>query len=100
MKKISLLLAGLGLIAMNNAFALDREEVNTPGTVHRLRVEQREKLVFVLGSNIPKRVKIKSIGTNTVDPVRVIDRTEINNTNAHSAAGVVALDPSFNVRGH
>jgi hypothetical protein len=99
MKKIILLLTAFGLVAVNNVLARDREEVNTPGTVHRLRIEQREKLVFVLGSNIPKRVKIKSIGTDTVDPIRVIDRTEINNTNAHSAAGVVALDPSFNVHG-
>ena len=100
MKKITLLLTALGLVAMNNVLALDREDVNTPGTVHGLRIEQREKLVFVLGSNIPRRVKIKSIGTDTVDPIRVIDRTEINATNAKTAAGVVALDPSFNVRGH
>ena len=100
MKKITLLLTALGLVAMNNVLALDREDVNTPGTVHGLRIQQREKLVFVLGSNIPRRVKIKSIGTDTVDPIRVIDRTEMNATNAHTAAGVVALDPSFNVHGH
>jgi len=32
-----------------------------------------EKLVFVTGSRIPQRIKVKAIGTNTTSPIRVYD---------------------------
>ena len=37
-----------------------------------------EKLVFVTGSRIPQRIKVKAIGTNTTSPIRVYDREELD----------------------
>jgi hypothetical protein len=79
----------------------DSEMGSDRATHNGLRVEQKERLVFVTGSHIPKKVKIKSIGTNTVSNMRVIDRSEIDATSgANQTARVIALDPAVSVRGH
>ena len=65
------------------------------------RKEQvEEKLVFVTGSLIPQRIKIRRIGTTTVSPVRVIDRQEIDWTGRRTTAGAVINDPSARIIGH
>jgi hypothetical protein len=65
------------------------------------RKEQvEEKLVFVTGSMIPQRIKIRRIGTTTVSPVRVIDRQEIDWTGRRTTAGAVINDPSARIIGH
>jgi len=56
-----------------------------------------ERTVFVAGSLIPQRVKLKPIGTTTVSPVRIIDRHEIDATGRRTTRGVLIADPS--VRG-
>jgi hypothetical protein len=55
------------------------------------------KYVFVTGSMIPQRVKVKSIGTATVSPLRVIKRREIDQTGRFTTEGVLAQDPSVRV---
>jgi hypothetical protein len=55
--------------------------------------------VFVTGSNIPRKVKLKPVGT-TVENLRVYDRKEIDQTGRVTTAGVLAQDPSVTVRGH
>jgi hypothetical protein len=40
--------------------------------------QKGEKLIFVTGSLIPQRVKIKPIGTATTSPMRTYDRNEID----------------------
>jgi hypothetical protein len=58
----------------------------------------RYAYVFVTGSRIPQRVKIKTIGTNTASPVNVYKRREINQTGRFTTEGVLpALDPSVQV---
>jgi len=65
------------------------------------RKEQvEEKLVFVTGSLIPQRIKIRRIGTTTVSPVRVIDRQEIDWTGRRTTAGAFINDPSARIIGH
>jgi hypothetical protein len=60
-----------------------------------------DKYVFVTGSMIPQKVKVKSIGTATVSPLRVITRREIYQSGRYTTEGVLALEPSLQVRsGH
>jgi hypothetical protein len=59
-----------------------------------------ERAVFVTGSLIPQRIKLKRIGTTTVSPVRIIDRREIDETGRRTTRGVLITDPSVRVVGH
>ena len=61
--------------------------------------EDRYAYVMVTGSNIPQRVRIKAIGTDTVSPMRVFDRHEIDQTGAFDVGDVLRHDPSIQVRG-
>jgi hypothetical protein len=60
----------------------------------------KEKLVFVTGSRIPKRVTVKAIGTNTVSPVRVYTREELDRTGRFTTPGILAQDPSVRIMGN
>jgi hypothetical protein len=53
--------------------------------------------VFVTGSWIPQKVKVKPIGTNTVSPMSVWTRREIDQTGRVTAEGVLKQDPSVSV---
>ncbi|MEO8438766.1 MAG: hypothetical protein ABI540_00960 [Spartobacteria bacterium] len=58
------------------------------------------KLVFVTGSRIPKKVKVKAIGTNTTSPVRVYTRAEIDRMGRFTTEGILAQDPSVTIIGN
>jgi hypothetical protein len=58
-----------------------------------------ERTVFVTGSLIPQRIKLKRIGTATVSPVRIIDRGEIDETGRRTTQGALISDPSVRVIG-
>jgi hypothetical protein len=65
------------------------------------RKEQfEERTVFVTGSLIPQRVKVRRIGTNTVSPVRIIDRREIDGTGRQTTPGALINDPSVRIIGY
>lgn len=55
--------------------------------------------VFVTGSLIPQRIKLKPVGTTTVSPVRIIDRREIDTTGRRTTRGVLIADPSVRAVG-
>jgi hypothetical protein len=55
--------------------------------------------VFVTGSLIPQRIKLKPVGTTTISPVRIIDRSEINATGRRTTRGVLIADPSVRAVG-
>ena len=59
-----------------------------------------EQTVFVTGSLIPQRVKLRSIGTTTVSPVRVIDRHEIDWIARPTTPGAFINEPSVRIIGH
>ena len=59
-----------------------------------------ERTVFVTGSLIPQRIKLKRIGTTTISPVRIIDRQEIDATGRQTTRGALVADPSVRITGH
>lgn len=63
-------------------------------------VDRDEQAIFVTGSLIPQRIKLKRIGTTTVSPIRIIDRREIDQRGRRTTAGVLATDPSIRIVGH
>lgn len=62
--------------------------------------ETEGKLIFVTGSRIPQRVTVKAIGTNTVSPVRVYTREEIDRMGKFTTSGILAQDPSVRIVGN
>ena len=58
-----------------------------------------EQTVFVTGSLIPQRIKLRPIGTTTVSPLRIIDRHEIDWTGRRTTAGAFVNDPSVRIIG-
>src|SRR5438552_7560830 len=62
--------------------------------------KEQEVTVFVTGSLIPQRVKLRRVGTNTVSPVRVIDRNEVDQTGRFTTPGAFVNDPSVRIIGH
>src|SRR2546423_10746330 len=58
-----------------------------------------ERTIFVTGSLIPQRIKLKRIGTTTVSPIRVIDRQEIDATGRQTTRGVFVADPTVRIIG-
>lgn len=61
--------------------------------------QSKEKPVFVTGSLIPQRVKLKRIGTTTISPIRIIDRQEIDASGRRTTRGALITDPSVSVSG-
>ena len=59
-----------------------------------------ERTVFVTGSLIPQRIKLKQIGTTTISPIRIIDRQEIDATGRQTTKGALVTDPSVRIVGH
>jgi hypothetical protein len=62
--------------------------------------QEQEATVFVTGSLIPKRVKLRRIGTKTTSPVHVIDRNEIDQNGRPSTPEAFRNDPSVRLIGH
>src|SRR2546423_11646233 len=62
--------------------------------------QANERTVFVTGSLIPQRIKLKRIGTTTISPIRIIDRREIDQTGRHTTQGALTVDPSVRTVGH
>ena len=73
---------------------------NPADKVSEQKEHANEKAVFVTGSLIPQRVKLKRIGTTTVSPIRIIDRREVDQTGRQTTRGVLIADPSVRVIGH
>ena len=59
-----------------------------------------EQTIFVTGSLIPQRIKLKRIGTASVSPLRIIDHREIEQTGRRTTQGALIIDPSVRVTGH
>jgi len=59
-----------------------------------------EQTVFVTGSLIPQRIKLRPIGTTTVSPLRIIDRHEIDWTGRQTTPGAFVNEPSVRIIGH
>ena len=97
MSKLTLCIAAMGLIGGGTALASDPL---ADAVLGKTKDGNQEKLVFVTGSRIPKRVQVKAIGTNTTSPVRVYTRAEIDRTGRFTTAGILAQDPSISILGN
>jgi len=62
--------------------------------------QPNERTVFVTGSLIPQRIKLKPVGTTTISPVQIIDRREIDATGRQTTRGAFVADPSVRTTGH
>jgi hypothetical protein len=74
------------LVVATGAFASPNEPTN-----------DHYAYVWVTGSGIPQKVKIKPIGTNTASPLSVWTRREIDQTGRVTTEGVLAKDPDVRV---
>ena len=59
--------------------------------------DEEERYVMVTGSNIPQKVKLKSIGTDTAFNVRIYTQRELQSTGRFQLAEALALDPSVQI---
>jgi hypothetical protein len=86
-------LAKAGALLLILAFAATEAFANPQND----RVGDRNAYVFVTGSWIPQKVKVKPVGTATVSPLSVWTRREIDQTGRVTTEGVLAQDPSVRV---
>ena len=84
-------LLAIGLVSLIVSSALGSKPVDQ---------QADERTVFVTGSLIPQRIKLKRIGTTTTSPLRIIDRQEIDATGRQTTRGALVADPSARVTGH
>jgi hypothetical protein len=61
------------------------------------QANDRYGYVWVTGSRLPQKVKIKPVGTTTADILSVWTRREIDQTGRSTTEGVLAQDPSLRV---
>jgi hypothetical protein len=90
-----MLRAGVAAVGLATAFTVTAG----PFRAEPRKEQSDEVLVFVTGSLIPQRVKLRSIGTPTTSPLRVIDRREIDQTGRQTTAGAFMNDPSIRIIG-
>ena len=111
--KLALSIAAVGLVGAQFAAADPRAGENGTNEVPQRdkpassyheplapAVTGTEKLVFVTGSHIPKKVQVKAIGTSTTSPVRVYTRAELDRTGRFTTQGILAQDPSITIIGN
>lgn len=65
-----------------------------------LEQNEEERYVMLTGSNIPQKVKLKSIGTDSAYNVRIYTQRELLSTGRSTVAGALAIDPSIHISGH
>ncbi len=88
--KLGLLVPAAVAFIVSGAIAEPKTESRT------VSQHEDEKVVYVTGSNIPQRVKRKSIGTNSAYNVRIFTKSELETT-GHFAPTGLALDPSIQI---
>ena len=92
----SVIAAGVTTLIATSALLADAPVKDSPQRKEKVT----EQTVFVTGSLIPQRIKVRRVGTATVSPIRVIDRWEIDATGRGTTAGAFVNDPSVRIIGH
>ena len=92
----SVIAAGVTVLVAASASLADTPVKGDPQRKEKVS----EQTVFVTGSLIPQRIKVRRVGTTTVSPVRVIDRREIDATGRQTTPGFFVNDPSVRILGH
>ncbi|MEP6821434.1 MAG: hypothetical protein ABI946_03705 [Chthoniobacterales bacterium] len=57
---------------------------------HTLNQDNTERVAFVTGSNVPQKVRVKSIGTDTAQNVRIVTQEELIQTNGGFGVGGIS----------
>jgi hypothetical protein len=92
----SVLAAGVTILIAASASLAD-----TPVNGSTERKEKvTEQTVFVTGSLIPQRIKVRHVGTKTVSPISVVDRAAIDATGRQTAPGFLVNEPWVRIIGH
>ena len=68
-------------------------------TAGGLIIDSEERYVMVTGSNIPQKVRRRSIGTDSAQNVRIFTQRELQTINGGFGVGGIALDPSVRISG-
>lgn len=88
------------LFALGFVSAVAADPPKWPQNSNRMVVVTNDpptKYVVLTGSYIPQKVVVRSIGTNTTDPRRIYNRSEIDRTGRVTTEDVLRLDPSLTV---
>ncbi len=64
-----------------------------------LEESNKERTAYLTGSRLPQKVRVKSIGTDSAENIRIYTRAELQSTGRQTVAGALALDPSIQVTG-
>ncbi len=93
--------AALGMLcALGFVSAVAADPPSWPQNSNHMAVVTNDpptKYVVLTGSYIPQKVVVRSIGTNTTDPRRIYNRSEIDRTGRVTTEDVLRLDPSLTV---
>ncbi len=84
------------LILLAETTLADRPLDQTPRSEEKVE----ERTVFVTGSLIPQRIRLRPVGTATQSPIRLIDRREIDQTGRFTTPGAFVNEPSVRILGH
>jgi len=64
-----------------------------------LEQSEKERSVYLTGSHLRQKVKVKSIGTDSAQNIRIYTRRELESTGRQTVGGALALDPSIQLTG-
>jgi hypothetical protein len=92
----SVIAAGVTVLVAASAALADTPVKGSPQPKEKVT----EQTVFVTGSLIPQRIKVRHVGTKTVSPISVVDRAAIDATGRQTAAGFLVNEPSVRIIGH
>jgi hypothetical protein len=98
MKSTIKLIAVLLLVAITHATVAHADPPARRGKSRILLNDEEERYVRVTGSNIPQRVKLRSIGTTTPYNLRIFTKAELDSTGRFGPTGL-GLDPSITITG-
>jgi hypothetical protein len=102
MKRTTLINLAVGVVCFG---ALVSPTVKAdPKNRHRdqkiLQQNEEERYVYLTGSNLRQKVKVKSIGTDSAQNIRIYTRRELESTGRQTVGEALAtLDPSIQLTG-
>ena len=101
MKCTTLIKFGIGLVCFGGLTspALKADPKNRHSHQQILEQSEEERTVYLTGSHIPQKVKVKSIGTDSASNVRIFTQAELLSTGRPTVGEALALDPSIQLSG-
>ena len=94
------ILQGASILLLSSLASTAIAVAGGPAEQTKKTSQEQEVAVFITGSLIPQRVKVRPIGTKTTSPVRVISRQEIDQNGRPTTPAAFINDPSVRIIGH